>query len=157
MFSVGDKIVYPMQGAGVIQKIEEKKILGESKLYYVLKLPGNDINIMIPVDSEENVGIRELSTREEMKEILRILGEESTPMNPNWNRRYRENMDKLKSGDLKQVAEVVRNLVRNDREKKLSTGERKLLAGAKRILVSELILSMELTPEEAEAMVEEAI
>ncbi len=157
MFSVGDKIVYPMQGAGIIQKIEEKKILGESRLYYMLKLPGNDINIMIPVDSGESIGIREVSSREKMGEVIKLLGEKSTPMDPNWNRRYRENMEKLKSGDIKQVAGVVRNLIRNDRTKKLSTGERKLLTGAKRILVSEFILSMNLTQDEAEALVEDAI
>ncbi len=157
MFSVGDKIVYPMQGAGIIQKIEEKKILGESRLYYILKLPGNDINIMIPVDSGESIGIREVSSPEEMAEVIKLLGQESTPMDSNWNRRYRENMDKLKSGDIKQVAGVVRNLIRNDRSKKLSTGERKLLTGAKRILVSELILSMNLTQDEAEDMVEKAV
>lgn len=157
MFSVGDRIVYPMQGAGVIQDIEEKRILGEVKQYYILRLPCSDINIMIPVDSGESIGIREVSTREEMEEVLRFLGDESTPMNPNWNRRYRENMDKLKSGDIKQVAEVVRNLVRNDREKKLSTGERKLLTGARRILVSELILSMDVSQDEAETMIEAAI
>ncbi len=157
MFSVGDRIVYPMQGAGIIQKIEEKKILGESRLYYILKLPGNDINIMIPVDSGESIGIREVSSREKMGEVLKLLGEESTPMDPNWNRRYRENMEKLKSGDIRQVAGVVRNLIRNDRTKKLSTGERKLLTGAKRILVSEFILSMNLTQDEAESLVEGAV
>ena len=112
---------------------------------------------MIPVDSGESIGIRKVSTREEMEDVLRLLSGESTPMDSNWNRRYRENMDKLKSGDIGQVAEVVRNLVRNDREKKLSTGERKLLTGARRILVSELILSMDLSQDEAEAMVEAAI
>ena len=92
-----------------------------------------------------------------MKSVLRMLHEESTPMDNNWNRRYRENMDKLKSGDIEQVAEVVRNLTRNDREKKLSTGERKLLNGARRILISELILAMDIDPQDAESMVEKAI
>ena len=92
-----------------------------------------------------------------MESVLRMLHEESTPMDNNWNRRYRENMDKLKSGDIEQVAEVVRNLTRNDREKKLSTGERKLLNGARRILISELILAMDIDPQDAESMVEKAI
>lgn len=157
MFSVGDRIVYPMQGAGVIQRIEEKRILGETKQYYILTLPCNDINIMIPVDSGESIGIRRVSDCETMKSVLRMLHEESTPMDNNWNRRYRENMDKLKSGDIEQVAEVVRNLTRNDREKKLSTGERKLLNGARRILISELILAMDIDPQDAESMVEKAI
>lgn len=80
MFSVGDRIVYPMQGAGVIQDIEEKRILGESKQYYILRLPCSDINIMIPVDSGESIGIREVSAREEMEDVLRLLGDESTPI-----------------------------------------------------------------------------
>lgn len=157
MFSVGDKIVYPMQGAGVIKGIEEKKILGETRQYYILKLPGSDINIMIPVDTSESIGIREVSTSDVMETVLEELHKDSTPMNPNWNRRYRENMDKLKTGDIMQVAEVVRNLVRHDRTKKLSAGERKLLKGAKKILVSEFVLSMNIEPEEAELLVEKAI
>lgn len=157
MFSVGDKVVYPMQGAGVIQGIEEKRILGEERKYYIFRLPDNDINIMIPVDSCESVGIRQVSPREVMDKVLETLHQESTAMNPNWNRRYRENMDKLKTGDIMQVAEVVRNLVRHDREKKLSTGERKLLNGAKRILVSEFVMSLGIDSAAAETLVEEAI
>ncbi len=157
MFSVGDKIVYPMQGAGVIKGIEEKKILGETRKYYILKLPGSDINIMIPVETGESIGIRAVSTPDVMETVLEELHKDSTPMNPNWNRRYRENMDKLKTGDIMQVAEVVRNLIRHDREKKLSTGERKLLTGAKKILVSEFMLSMNVDCEAAENLIEEAI
>lgn len=157
MFSVGDRIVYPMQGAGIIKKIEEKRILGQTRQYYTLQLPCNDINIMIPVDSGQSVGIREISSREEMQKVLQILSADSTPMDPNWNRRYRENMEKLKTGDIRQVAEVVRNLVRNDRTKKLSTGERKLLTGARRILLSEFVLSMGMDWDDAETMVDGAI
>ncbi len=157
MFSVGDRIVYPMQGAGIIKKIEEKRILGQTRQYYTLQLPCNDINIMIPVDSGQSVGIREISSREEMQKVLQILSADSTPMDTNWNRRYRENMEKLKTGDIRQVAEVVRNLVRNDRTKKLSTGERKLLTGARRILLSEFVLSMGMDWDAAETMVDGAI
>ncbi len=157
MFSVGDRIVYPMQGAGIIKKIEEKRILGQTRQYYTLQLPCNDINIMIPVDSGESVGIREISSKEKMQKVLKILAAASTPMDSNWNRRYRENMDKLKTGDIEQVAEVVRNLVRSDRTRKLSTGERKLLSGARRILISEFVLSMGMSWDEAEAAVDEAI
>ena len=157
MFSVGDRIVYPKQGAGIIKKIEEKRILGQTRQYYTLQLPCNDINIMIPVDSGQSVGIREISSREEMQKVLQILSADSTPMDPNWNRRYRENMEKLKTGDIRQVAEVVRNLVRNDRTKKLSTGERKLLTGARRILLSEFVLSMGMDWDDAETMVDGAI
>ena len=108
MFSVGSKIVHPMHGAGIIQKIEEKKILGEVKQYYILKLPCNDMNVMIPVDSEQSVGIREIVDESAVRGAIEILREDSTAMDRNWNRRYRENMQKLKTGDILVVAEVVR-------------------------------------------------
>ena len=97
MFSVGSKIVHPMHGAGIIQKIEEKKILGEVKQYYILKLPCNDMNVMIPVDSEQSVGIREIVDESAVRGAIEILREDSTAMDRNWNRRYRENMQKLKT------------------------------------------------------------
>ena len=97
MFSVGSKIVHPMHGAGIIQKIEEKKILGEVKQYYILKLPCNDMNVMIPVDSEQSVGIREIVDESAVRSAIEILREDSTAMDRNWNRRYRENMQKLKT------------------------------------------------------------
>lgn len=122
MFSVGSKIVHPMHGAGIIQKIEEKKILGEVKQYYILKLPCNDMNVMIPVDSEQSVGIREIVDESAVRSAIEILREDSTAMDRNWNRRYRENMQKLKTGDILVVAEVVRNLIRAGRQKSLSAG-----------------------------------
>ena len=118
MFSVGAKIVHPMHGAGTIQKIEEKEILGVVKRYYILKLPCNDMSVMIPVDAEASVGIREIVDESVIENAVRVLRQESTKMDKNWNRRYRENMEKLKTGDILAVAEVVRNLMRVNREKK---------------------------------------
>ena len=92
MFPVGSKIVHPMHGAGVIRKIEEKKILGEVKKYYILELPCNDINVMLPVESEQSVGIRSIVSREVALEAVTVLRQESTAMDRNWNRRYRDNM-----------------------------------------------------------------
>jgi CarD family transcriptional regulator len=140
MFTVGDKIVYPMHGAGVIEEIEEKKILGEVRKYYILKVPCGDMKIMIPVDCSDEIGIRHVVSDEELADVMGILKGESSEMSTNWNRRYRENMEKLKTGDVNEVAEVVRNLMRTDREKKLSTGEKKMLTNAKQILSSEIIL-----------------
>ena len=157
MFSPGDKIVYPMHGAGIICGIEERKILGEKKKYYIFKLPCSEINVMIPVDSETAVCIRPISDRAVISYVIELLSAESSQMDSNWNRRYRENMEKLKSGDIMKVAEVVRNLMRTDRKKGLSSGERKLLANARQILVSEMMLAADITQIEAEKVIQEAV
>lgn len=153
MYNIGDKIVYPMHGAGIIEQIEEKVILGERREYYVLRVPCGDMKIMIPVDKSDDIGVRSVISAHEMDEILTILRGESTEMSANWNRRYRENTDKLKTGDAREVAEVVRNLLRTDREKTLSTGEKKMLSSARQILVSEMILASDLDPAEADKLI----
>ncbi|MDF3002413.1 MAG: CarD family transcriptional regulator [Bacillota bacterium] len=157
MFAIGDKIVYPMHGAGIIEEIEEKLILGESRKYYILKMPFGDMKIMIPVDSSNDNGIRAIITVDEINAVMDILSAGSSEMSNNWNRRYRENMEKLKTGDICSVAEVVRNLMRTDREKKLSTGEKKMLSNAKQILVSEIILVKEIDPEAAEEIINKSV
>lgn len=157
MFVIGDKIVYPMHGAGIIEQIEEKTILGETRRYYILRVPCGDMKIMIPIDSSEDIGIRGIISREEMITVVEFLGEESTEMSSNWNRRYRENMEKLKTGDIHNVAEVVRNLMRTDKEKKLSTGEKKMLSNAKQILVSEMILVNDIDQEAAIDIIDSAV
>ncbi|MCL1808300.1 MAG: CarD family transcriptional regulator [Clostridiales bacterium] len=157
MFTIGDKIVYPMHGAGVIEEIEEKKILGEVRKYYILKVPCGDMKIMIPVDSTKQIGVRSVVTDEELLEVIGILASESSEMSTNWNRRYRENMEKLKTGDVLEVAEVVRNLMRTDREKKLSTGEKKMLSNAKQILSSEIILIKGIDIKEANNIIDKAV
>lgn len=157
MYKIGDKIVYPMHGAGEIQKIEEKEILGEIKSYYIMNVPHGDMEIMIPVDTIEDIGIRNIIDSEQIPEVLKILGAPSSRMSGNWNHRNRENMEKLKTGDIFEVAEVVRNLARIERDKHLSTGEKKMLANAKQILSSEIVLSTGSTREEAEQMIDEAI
>lgn len=157
MFIVGDKIVYPMHGAGIIEDIEEKKILGETKQYYILRVPCGDMKIMIPVSSADEIGVRSIIDEQRMAAVCALLGEPSSEMPDNWNRRYRENMEKLKTGEVECVAEVVRNLIRIDRIKKLSTGEKKMLSNAKQILVSEMILSSNMTNEEAETFIETTI
>ena len=119
MFSAGDKIVYPMHGAGFICGVEEMKILGEKKKYYIFKLPCSEINVMIPVDSETSVGIRPVADMAVVSDAVELLKAESSEMDSNWNRRYRDNMEMLKSGDIMKVAEVVRNLMRMDRRRSL--------------------------------------
>ena len=157
MFTIGDKIVYPMHGAGVIEQIEEKKILGEVRKYYILKVPCGDMKIMIPVDGIRQIGVRAVVSFDELVDVMNILESETSEMSANWNRRYRENMDKLKTGDVLEVAEVVRNLIRTDREKKLSTGEKKMLTNAKQILSSELILIMGIDVNEANSIIDEVV
>ena len=157
MFEIGSKIVHPMHGAGIIRGIEEKKILGEVKQYYILELPSGDMSVMIPVDSQQSVGIRTIVDKSVALEAIEILKQESTHMDSNWNRRHRDNMEKLKKGDILEVAEVVRNLMRVNRVKNLSAGEAKMLANARQILVSEIILSCDVSNEEALKIVEEAV
>ena len=157
MFSIGDKIVYPMHGAGIIEQIEEKKILGETREYYILRVPYGDMKIMIPVDSCEEIGIRSIISPEELSEVIELLKADSTEMSDNWNRRNRENMELLKTGDIFKVAEVVRNLIRTDRSKKLSTGEKKMLINAKQILISEFILVSGMSKEEADELIESSV
>ncbi|MBX6350458.1 MAG: CarD family transcriptional regulator [Clostridia bacterium] len=157
-FRVGDRVVYPMHGAGVIEAIEEREILGRSNRYYVMRLPVGDMQVLIPVDGVEEVGLRQVMPREAWDEVREILSNDAEPEPAsNWNRRYRANAEKLKTGDVREVAEVVRTLVMRDREKGLSTGERKMLESARQILVSEIALACCVDEREALAMVESAI
>lgn len=157
MFNIGDKIVYPMHGAGIIVALEEKEILGKKRKYYIMKMPMSEMKVMIPIDNIEDIGIRQIIDREEMENVLRVLSDETTKMSQNWNRRYRANMDKIKSGDIYEIASVVRNLIMRDREKGLSTGERKMLNNAKQMLVSEMVLVKGIDNESAESLIEETI
>ena len=157
MFEVGDKVVYPMHGAGVIEKIEKKKILDDEREYYMMKIPFGDMNVMIPVDNSENIGMRSVVSVEEIDAVMEQMGQGITEMPDNWNKRYRENVAKLRSGDIFSVAEVVRNLMISERSKGLSTGERKMLLNAKQILISEMVLVRGIAIEEAEAQIEEAV
>jgi CarD family transcriptional regulator len=129
-----------MHGAGVIEAIEEKEILGAWKKYYVMKLPLGEMKVLIPIDSISQVGLRGVIEKDEVSQVFVVLQGEQPEMSANWNRRYRNHLEKIKSGDIYEVAEVVRNLMLRDREKGLSTGESKMLDTARQILVSELIL-----------------
>ena len=156
MFNVGDKIVYPMHGAGTIDSIEEKDILGEKQSYYILKMPSN-VKVMIPTAKAEEVGVRNIIDKQSAEKVFKVLSEDETEMEKNWNKRYRDNMDKMKSGDIYEVADVVRNLSFKQKEKGLSTGEKKMLNNAKQILVSELVLAEHATQDEVEELVDSKI
>ena len=109
MFNVGDKIVYPMHGAGTIDAIEEKDILGQKQSYYILKMPG-EVKVMIPTAKAEEVGVRNIINKESADKVFGVLEKDETVMDKNWNKRYRDNMEKMKSGDIYEIADVVRNL-----------------------------------------------
>ena len=154
MFNVGDYIVYPMYGAGIITEIVEKDFLGEMRTYYNVSLPYCRMEASVPVDNTEKLGVRSIIDPGRIEEVIAELRKDTEPMNPNWNKRYRENTERMQTGNILEVAAVVRNLVRTDRLKPLSTGEKKLLSTAKQILESELVYSGGYTMEEADEMVE---
>jgi CarD family transcriptional regulator len=157
MFKVGDKVVYPMHGAGVIEAIEEKEILGEYKRYYVMRLPIGEMKVMIPTNNVEGIGLREVIDEQEVEKVFDVLKASKGKMSTNWNRRYRANLEKIKSGDIYEVAEVVRNLAIRDKEKGLSTGERKMLDSARQILVSELVLAKGIEESQANVILDEVL
>ncbi len=157
MFNIGDHIVYPMYGAGIITDIEEKDFLGELRTYYSVSLPYSRMEASVPVDNCEKLGVRAVIDQSRIDEVIEVLKGDTEPMNPNWNKRYRENTERMQTGDILEVAAVVRNLVRADRAKPLSTGEKKLLGTAKQILESELVYSGGYSMEQADAMVESSI
>ena len=156
MFNVGDKIVYPMHGAGTIDAIEEKDILGEKQAYYIIKMPG-EVKVMVPTAKAEEIGVRNIIDKESAGKVIQILEENETEMSNNWNKRYRDNMEKMKSGDIYEVADVVRNLAFKQKEKGLSTGEKKMLYNAKQILVSELVFAENSTQNEVEELIDSKI
>ena len=156
MYNVGDEIVMPMHGAGKIDAIEERNISGQKQSYYILNMPG-EVKVMVPIEKAEKVGIRNVIDKNSADKVLSVLEQDETEMNKNWNKRYRDNMDKLKSGDIYEIADVVRNLSFKQKEKGLSTGEKKMLNNAKQILVSELVLAEHSNPDEIEEMVNNKI
>ncbi len=157
MFNIGDVIVYPMHGAGVVQSIEEKEVLGEKHKYYTLMLPLRNMKVMIPMNNAGNMGIRGVIESEGFQDVIEILKADRTEMPDNWNRRYRSNMERLKSGKIDEVSAVVRNLVLLDREKGLSTGEKKMLNNAKQILVSELAFATDYDDVKIGEIIEDSI
>ncbi|MDI6872198.1 MAG: CarD family transcriptional regulator [Bacillota bacterium] len=157
MFNIGDRVVYPMHGAGVIEAIEEREVLGERQKYYIMKLPIGDMRVMIPTRSVNEVGLRQVIDAAGVERVFEVLRGQQTKMSSNWNRRYRANMEKIKSGDIYEVAEVVRNLTLRDHEKGLSTGERKMLENSRQILVSEIVLAMNSDEDQVRSMVDRVL
>lgn len=150
-FQVGDKIAHPLHGAGIIERMETRRVNGRDKEYYVLKLPGGDMLVMIPTDSCEEVGVRPIVGKQEIEHLFQSIPDLETDMTANWNKRYRENMLRIRSGDMLEVAAVIKSLMHRDSQRGLSTGERRMLHSAKRILLSEIVMANDASMEEAEA------
>lgn len=146
MFSIGDKVVYPMHGAGTIESIEQKEMFGDTSDYYIIKMPIGDMKLMVPTISASDIGVREVSTLSVTPDVFAVLEKpkEEYVYENNWSRRYKVNVDKIKSGSIVEVADVVRDLAHRHMERGLSTAEKKMLTQAKEILISELMLTQEL-------------
>lgn len=157
MFQVGDKIVHPMHGAGEIKGIVERKVNGAVRSYYELKLPIGGMLVMIPTENSERIGVRPVIDKDQGDRVIAAFEKIEVEMDQNWNRRYRENMSRLKSGDLLEVVRVVKGLMLRDEARGLSNGERKMLHAAKQILISELVFSQSCSYEEIEERINRAL
>lgn len=155
MYNIGDKIVYTVHGAGTIVDIQEINILGNVEKYYILQLPINDIKVSVPITEDE--GLRPVITQEEGKKVLEILQDDMTEMSKNWGKRFRNNMENIKTGDIFEIASTVRNLTLLDKLKGLSASEKKMLNNAKRIMASELVIIGMMSKGEALELIDEAI
>jgi CarD family transcriptional regulator len=149
LFKVGDKVVYPHHGAGTVVKKEKREVLGEKREYLTIKILHNDMTVNVPADNAEACGLRQVIDEDMVKKVTKALTSGGTAMPKNWNRRFKHNRDKMKTGDIFELAEVVRNLSLRDHEKGLSTGEKQMFVKAKKILASELMYAKNMDEEEA--------
>jgi CarD family transcriptional regulator len=157
VFRKGDTVVHPEHGAAVIEDVRERDFLGERKKYFVLRLAYGDLTLMVPLESTEDVGLRNVVAKKEVTKVLDVLRQDESSMASNWSRRFKNNIEKLRSGDIYQVAEVVRNLAIRERQKGLSAGEKRMLTKARQILVSELVFATSGTEEKAELLIDKVL
>ena len=149
MFEVGDKVVYPHHGAGTVVKKEKREILGQTREYLTIQILHNDMTVNVPVENAEQVGLRTVIDEDLVNTVVKALTAGESEMPKNWNRRFKHNRDKMKTGDIFELAEVVKNLSLRDHEKGLSTGEKQMFVKAKKILASELMYAKAVDEEEA--------
>ena len=157
MFEVGDKVVYPHHGAGTVVKREKREVLGQTREYLTIKILHNDMTVNVPVENAEQVGLRTVIDEDLVNNVVKALTGGSTEMPKNWNRRFKHNRDKMKTGDIFELAEVVKNLSLRDHEKGLSTGEKQMFVKAKKILASELMYAKGMDEEEAAAWLDDVL
>jgi CarD family transcriptional regulator len=156
-FNVGETVVYPHHGAALIEATETRIVKGEEKLYLVLKVAQGDLVVKVPAENAEVVGVRDVVDQAGLDHVFEVLRAPHTEEPTNWSRRYKANLEKLASGDVNKVAEVVRDLWRRDRERGLSAGEKRMLSKARQILVSELALAEETDEARAEGILDEVL
>ncbi|MBI5870252.1 MAG: CarD family transcriptional regulator [Actinobacteria bacterium] len=149
-YNVGDKVVYPHHGAGTVIKKEKRDVLGQKREYLTIQILHNDMTVMVPVDSAGKAGLRKVIGKRDVDEVIAVLQQDETKMPKNWNRRFKHNREKIKTGDIFELAEVVRNLSIREAEKGLSTGEKQMFNRAKKILASELMYARGLDETEAD-------
>jgi CarD family transcriptional regulator len=156
-FEIGDNVVYPHHGAGQVIKKEEKEILGEVRQYLTIKILHNDMTVMVPCVNAGKAGLRRVIDEDTVKKVLSVLSDDVSEMPKNWNRRFKHNRDKIKTGDIYELAEVVRNLAVREQDKGLSTGEKQMYTRAKKILASEMMYALEKSEDEAEAYLDDLL
>jgi CarD family transcriptional regulator len=156
-YKVGDKVVYPHHGAGKVLKKEKKEMLGDTREYLTIKILHNDMTVMVPTDSADRAGLRRVIGEEAVERVLGVLRDDISQMPKNWNRRFKHNRDKMKTGDIYELAEVVRNLAIRDFQKGLSTGEKQMFTRAKKILSSELMYALDMDEGEAEEYLDQLL
>ena len=156
-FEVGDNVVYPHHGAGQVVKKQDKEVLGEVRQYLTIKILHNDMTVMVPCANAGKAGLRRVIDDETVKKVLAVLADDVSDMPKNWNRRFKHNRDKIKTGDIYELAEVVRNLAVREQDKGLSTGEKQMYTRAKKVLASEMMYALEKTEDEAEAYLDEVL
>ena len=156
-FKAGDRVVYPHHGAAIVEKKEKKKAFGEEKEYLVLRMAHGEMVLSVPVDKAEEVGMRWPISTEDVEDLFEVLQKRGIREPPNWSRRFKNHQEKLKSGDVYQVAEVVRNLALREADKGLSAGEKSLFTKARGVLVSELSFALEISEDDATERVEAAL
>lgn len=157
MYNIGDKILYPPHGAGVIEDIEERIVLGKKQKYYIMKMPSEEMTVMIPTDNCDEIGVRYIIGKDEAQKVLEAFRSEPVILDDNWNRRQRENVAKIKTGNIYEVLSVVKALMVRERTKGLSTSERKLLSTSKRVVISEIVLSGAADISDAESIMNDTI
>ena len=157
MYKVGDKVVYPHHGAGTVVKKEVREVLGEKREYMTIQIQHNDMVVNVPTENAERVGLRRVISEDMVIKVVKVLSGTGTQMPKNWNRRFKHNRDKMKTGDVLELAEVVRNLSLRDHEKGLSTGEKQMFVKAKKILASELMYAKTMDEDECAEWLEEVL
>jgi CarD family transcriptional regulator len=156
-FECGDNVVYPHHGAGKVLKKERRKMFGEEREYLTIKILHNDMTVMVPCENAGVTGLRRVIDEETVQKVLAVLQDDVSEMPKNWNRRFKHNRDKIKTGDIYELAEVVRNLALRETEKGLSTGEKQMFTRAKKILASELMYALEMDEEDAESHLDDLL